>query len=705
MIGRRGRRHARLGFLALAVWASLGCRFPALAAEGATAAERIGPLPAPRVAEAPADVRRRLGRLAWFASHGQCREAAVEALELAAIPAPHWLPAGDGAYRSLGAEVAAQVDRFSAECAAVYHSLAEPLANARLAEATELRDHRLLRRVSADFPATAASVRAAWLAGDWALEQGDWRTARADWAETSRGLLRLDDSRQAELASEGITPAGVEVRRVLGLLRGGLLDEASRIIAGLADAAAGAQSAEAADRLKEELERARTWPAARRSRGDWPEYAGGATRANRSAIANDSESSLYVSVWSETLAASVDSDANDDAARQLSRRNLATPPESSPAVVGDVIAWQDRRGVHLRRLATGEPLGAAEAAYAWERPAAPPRDGPTMTIEQPQFAVAIVDGLVWAARSQAVASAVARRGAAEFVALEASPSARLQVRARLDGADERTVFASPPIVVDGVAAIVLCTPGDVWSLELAGFDRDDARLLWRVPLGAGATPALDQALEYPQAGLAAAEGIAVVSTNLGMVAAVRLADGRPLWLRTYDRALVRDDFGGVRFYNALPESPLIAGELAIAAPRDAARVTAWDLTTGRERWSTPLPGANARLLAIDDGVAPPRVLLAAERPWALRLADGELDADWGEGLWAGAGQGMLAQNRLLWPTAAGVRIVDAATCQPAGAELALAEEGGVNVFVAGEHLVAASRRNLAVFRRADAPGE
>jgi outer membrane protein assembly factor BamB len=211
-------------------------------------------------------------------------------------------------------------------------------------------------------------------------------------------------------------------------------------------------------------------------------------------------------------------------------------------------------------------------------------------------------------------------------------------------------------------------------------------------------------------------GTLYVSTNLGIIAAFRFADGQPHWLHTYERSATTADTGAMNAA-APPPSPCFASRSRIVvAPDDAAHILAFDAATGAKLWSTPRPEPTARILAVDGD----RVLLSGDRLWAVDAATGTLDQHWGEQTTGGAGQGALAGDLIFWPTTGDILLVDRATGKPTGRSLPLPTAGGANLVVgraaataavasdapeqpqASAYIIAAGPTKLTAYRSVDA---
>jgi outer membrane protein assembly factor BamB len=220
----------------------------------------------------------------------------------------------------------------------------------------------------------------------------------------------------------------------------------------------------------------------------------------------------------------------------------------------------------------------------------------------------------------------------------------------------------------GAVAAVVCY--DLWA----------RKVVWRRALGsgfhlvaAGRPPVFDISISLEA-------GTLYVNTNLGMIAALRLVDGEPLWLHSYERRIGEQAAGeprGLPTSTQRPHPCIVAGSRVIVAPADFDGVLALDTATGEVLWSTSLPEADARLMAVDGN----RVMLSGERLWAIDASIGKLDAHWGEELSGGTGQGAVTGELILWPTTGEILLVNRTSGKPTGRSLSLPSGGGAHLAV------------------------
>lgn len=144
-----------------------------------------------------------------------------------------------------------------------------------------------------------------------------------------------------------------------------------------------------------------------------------------------------------------------------------------------------------------------------------------------------------------------------------------------------------PSVVDGKLYVVVNEGLEKESVK--SLDGTDGKELWSTPIGKVGNP--DQRPNYP-----AARSTPTVAGNSlyalgsdGDLACLETASGKIRWQRN-----LRSDFGGAPGEWAYAESPLIDGDLVIAAPGgDDAALVALNRETGEVVWKAAVPGSEA----------------------------------------------------------------------------------------------------------------
>ena len=185
-------------------------------------------------------------------------------------------------------------------------------------------------------------------------------------------------------------------------------------------------------------------------------------------------------------------------------------------------------------------------------------------------------------------------------------------------------------------------------------------------------------------------------TNLGAVVALDAETGSVRWVATYPR-LERNGASGSRDLNPA----VVHDGLVIVAPDDAASIYAFEAFSGRLAWKTdPIP--DEVKLAHVLGVAGGRLIATGDRVLFFDVKTGRLTHTWpdsGQG-YEGYGRGLLAGDKVYWPTRGEIHVLDQATGLRSDPPIKLQETfqtTGGNLAVGDGYLVVAQAEQLVVF--------
>ncbi len=189
-------------------------------------------------------------------------------------------------------------------------------------------------------------------------------------------------------------------------------------------------------------------------------------------------------------------------------------------------------------------------------------------------------------------------------------------------------------------------------------------------------------------------------TNLGAVAALDVEAGAVRWLATYPWQ-GRNGPGQGQGHDRDLNPAVVHDGLVIVAPDDAPAIFAFDAATGRLAWKTkPLPEEVklAHLL----GVAKGRVVATGDRVLLFDVKTGALVRTWPDSGQSpqGFGRGILAGDRIYWPTKTEIRVLDQETGLVADPPIPLQQNfraTGGNLAVGDGFLVVAQGDALVVF--------
>jgi outer membrane protein assembly factor BamB len=640
----------------------------------------------PRVARPRGEVLRRFERLEWFAAHESWPEVGDLADELLVEPADGWVEVEPNRYVGIREAVHRRLAVLPLAGLAAYRARIDPLAADWLEQAVNDRDEQLLQKVVDRAFCSAAGDDALWALGEIALERGDYQAARAAWQRihpetASRGALAYPDA--------SIPLADVRARLALVSLREGDFDRAERQIAELAvehpDAAGrlGGREVNYAARLPELLEQARAWPPPP-TPINWPTLFGNPQRTNVAAGAAQAGPD-YEQLWSVPI-------VPPPAAAET---GIGEPPTVYPVVSDGVVVFQDAAGIHTIPLST--KMNAAMPHTLHE----PPQKSVHRTATAPTIHNENLLALLASPASRGAGSPTS-----QLIGLDLTRDGAL--RFQLQPESDDATFVGPPVASRSKVIVGELTTAQGLKASVIAFDPWTEKIAWRRSLG-WAFNFVDSAV--PQATtmtMAEDAGVLYISSNLGMIAALRADDGEPLWLRTYERSLPQPEAAPTTSSPQQPNPPIASRFRIIAAPDDAAEITALDAATGAQLWTTPRPNPTARMLAVDGD----QVLLSGERLWSLSAATGKTNEDWGGEFAGGEGQGVVAGDMVYWPTMGDILLVDRttgrATGKTTGRPMPLPTAGGANLVIcksadgAEEYLLAAGPDRLTAYRRTTA---
>jgi outer membrane protein assembly factor BamB len=615
----------------------------------------------PRVARPAGAAVRLLERLEIFAEHENWDQLSATADELLTASVDGWVAQSQDHYVGLREAVNRQLAALPPEGLAAYRARVDPLAEARLAEGIAKRNEHMLRQVANESFCSSAGDDALWALGDIALERGDYQAARDAW---QRLLPSKRGDAQLTYPDSSIPAADVSARLALVSLRENDFDRAQREIAALetehpdAKGRLGGREVVHAERLRELLAQGPTRPPA-------------------------SSETARLAELRFSVAATVDlvRSANDD-----SPLPVATV---FPTVANDWILFQDAAGVHAIRL--DDDKLQARRLYASTQPLAVATSPPVVS-GRTAFAVVPV-------RSESRDNTVANK----LVALDLSRDGAMLFQQA--PAEENAIFTGPPLASGPLVVACELSPQQGMKASVAAFDAWTGAPQWRRSLGFAFDPSLMAGAPTLGIAMASADGVLYVSTQLGMVAAFRLGDGEPLWLHTYPRTFPSGEAAVIVNRWRRPNPPWVSGSRVFVAADDSDSITALDAGSGATLWTTPLPTAEARILAVDGD----RIIVTGDRLWAINAETGKLDPSWGEQLTGGAGQGALADDVIVWPTALSITLVDRTSGNPMDQSVALSSPGGANVAILGSAessptsaavVIAATPTQLMLFRGA-----
>ena len=187
-------------------------------------------------------------------------------------------------------------------------------------------------------------------------------------------------------------------------------------------------------------------------------------------------------------------------------------------------------------------------------------------------------------------------------------------------------------------------------------------------------------------------------TNLGAVASLDAETGNIRWLATYPWQ-GRNGMGPGRERDLNPA--VVHDGLVIVAPDDSPAIYAFDASTGRMAWKTEPVPEEVKLTHLL-GVAKGHLIATGDRVLWYDVKTGKLAHAWPDNAQAaqGFGRGILAGDRVYWPTKTEIHVLDQSSGLKADAPIKLQEtfqcEGG-NLAVGDGYLIVAQAGALVVF--------
>jgi outer membrane protein assembly factor BamB len=239
--------------------------------------------------------------------------------------------------------------------------------------------------------------------------------------------------------------------------------------------------------------------------------------------------------------------------------------------------------------------------------------------------------------------------------------------------------------------------------HVACFDMKRGRLRWRTFVAAADTLGQGKSLEYTHNLLALDQGTLYFNTNLGAVAALRAEDGRITWLTRYPRAPIggEDPQRSQRHVYRDVTPCLVHRDFVFVAPGDCDRVFALDAGTGILLWATaPQTAVDVvHLLGVGHG----NLIASGSHLYWFDVESGQVKARFPgrlEDPLRGYGRGLLAGDRIYWPTRDRIHVFDQRGPRPVRQPIDLATVGitGGNLATSDDVLIVAGSDRMTAFR-------
>ncbi|APW63978.1 PQQ-binding-like beta-propeller repeat protein [Paludisphaera borealis] len=270
-------------------------------------------------------------------------------------------------------------------------------------------------------------------------------------------------------------------------------------------------------------------------------------------------------------------------------------------------------------------------------------------------------------------------------------------------------FEGTPVADDRSVYVAVTDRREQTATYVASYNADDGSLRWLRYLGAAASEN-DNFMAMGGMGfgaLASADSghrllsldgpVLYYQTNLGALAALDAETGSIRWAATYPRQESGRGQGGERDLNPA----VVHDGLVFVAPSDASSIFAFEAQTGRLKWRTVAIPDEVKLSHLL-GVAKGRLVATGDKVLWFDVRDGKLLHAWPDtgGSREGYGRGLLAGDRVYWPTRNEIQVLDQASGARSGPPIKLLETyrtTGGNLVAGDGYLVVAQSDGLVVF--------
>lgn len=607
-----------------------------------------------------------------------------------------------------------QIALLPAEALKIYRGQVDAQADAWFEQASKTADAALLRRITRESFCSRRGDDAINLLGELALEQGNTAEARQWWERLIPLTLDADGlPRQLAYPDTDLDLAGIRARLVLVSILDGDLERATGELARLKELHPGAKERFAgrdtvyADYLERLLTEAKNWPATSRRSGDWPTFAGDTTRTR----VLPEELDLGAPAW-PPISLGPASSANQALATGLAQPRRIGEERGAllsyhPLIVGELLLASTEDHVLAFNVRTGRPAwgenaivypGEGDVAATATNRAAYSRGA----MGVPRFTLTAHGNKLFARMGSQVTASVQGnppvRASGQIACLDLHAEGRLLWS--IAPSEEGWAFEGTP-VSDGTNIYVAERRSEVNpQAHVACYDAETGQLVWRRFICSAQTPARGMVEECTHQLLTLAQGMIYFNTNLGCVAALDTRDGQVAWIAKYPRPKTGDlAKPAAHFYRDLTPCVYDRGRVFVA-PADCDRLFALDAGSGRALWEAPHADDVTQLLGVGGG----QLLASGDRLWWINAENGKITHVWPEqGSPRGFGRGLLAGDKVYWPTRDAINVFD----QRTGAAVGLIElrkrmpDGqdamGGNLIAGAGHIIIATPTELLGF--------
>ncbi|HZW33292.1 MAG TPA: PQQ-binding-like beta-propeller repeat protein, partial [Isosphaeraceae bacterium] len=291
-------------------------------------------------------------------------------------------------------------------------------------------------------------------------------------------------------------------------------------------------------------------------------------------------------------------------------------------------------------------------------------------------------------------------------------SANFELPDRPAGASRTVNFEGTPVADSRNVYVAVTDRREQTATYVAGLDAETGTRRWIRYLGT-ATPEFDHAGgfgmgmtwnistpgDYHHRLLSFDGPTLYYQTNLGALIALDAETGATRWVATYPRK-ESNRFGPTTERDLNPA--VVHEDRVIVAPSDADAIFAFDAASGRLLWRTEPISDDIKLTHLL-GVAQGRLVATGDRVLLFDVQTGKLLSTWPDSAnksMEGYGRGLLAGDRIYWPTRTEIQVLDQRSGLLADRPIKLAETyrtTGGNLAAGDGYLVVAQADGLVVF--------
>ena len=609
------------------------------------------------------------------------------------------------------------LSKFPPEGLQVYRKRVDPQARRWLDHWKQSRDEADLQRIIREGFLSSVGDEALWELGEAAWDRADFSLARLYWTQlvplgqqadslNTPTLLRYPDSElnQAEILSRLVLCSIMEGDRVRTAAE---IDRFKQLYPDATGTLAG-RTGNLVELLTQTLQESSKWASPTHA-DDVSTFALNPARNGQVSAAIE----IGAVKWSHPLPSSQVGLPSPNATPNRG------PLSYHPVTFGDIVLVNNARSIWALNLLTGEPAWPSERGTAEIYPPAPEeRTGvPNLPCSGVPFhSMTIADGRLYARMGSSVTNPASDTTNAtteienetfesDLVCLDlAEGQGKLVWKLEAQSVLKDWRFEGAPLVMGGRAYIAVSRRRPQFEFAIACFEASTGTLLWNRPLimARGNVEATQNRVSHVL--LTAGAGRLYLSSDAGAIIAVNARDGRDEWAVTYE------SLGALRpTVNPLSfglNPPMFHDGLVFVAPQDSNSILCIEADSGRVRWKigNSDPVRWRHLLGVIRGGAEGHLILSGASLSCIDIATGKLVYGPRKAIRPppaeqGFGRGLIAGDKILWPTREAIQVIDAATGTPLeikhlntpgspqiGGNLAIA--GGLLVVAQPERLVA-----------------